>query len=87
MISNLECSKEAAQLFRTAQQAPTVIKRFVVAKAHVDELVVHSEDIECKEDEHFTRNYLHSLPPRTLTHENKILSKKIETSRLFDAEI
>ena len=70
--------------YRTAQQAPTVIKRFVVQKVHVDELVELSEEIESKEDEHFTRNYLHSLPSRTLTHENKILRKKIEISRLFD---
>jgi hypothetical protein len=26
--------------YRTAQQAPTVVKRFVVAKTHVDDLVV-----------------------------------------------
>jgi hypothetical protein len=73
--------------YRTAQQAPTVVKRFVVQKAHVDELVVLSEEIECKEDEYFTRNYLHSLQPRTLTHENKILSRKLETSRMFDAGV
>lgn len=70
--------------YRTSQQAPTVIKRFVVAKAHVDDLVVHSEDVECKEDEHFIRHYLHSLPPRELTHDNKILAAKVAHARKFD---
>ena len=49
--------------YRTAQQAPTVIKRFVVQKVHVDELVELSEEIESKEDE--LLRYLHSLPSTT----------------------
>ena len=70
--------------YRTAQQAPTVIKRFQVAKSHVDDLILQSEEIECKEDEHWTRNYLHAVPPRKLTNENEILQGKIELARKFD---
>ena len=70
--------------YRTAQQAPTVIKRFQVTKTHVDDLILQSEELECVEDEHFTRNYLHAVPPRKLSDENSILQGKIELARKFD---
>lgn len=70
--------------YRTAQQAPTVIKRFQVAKNHVDDLILQSEELECKEDEHWMRNYLHAVAPRKLSDENSILQGKIELARKFD---
>ena len=70
--------------YRTAQQAPTVIKRFQVAKSHVEDLILQSEELECKEDENWMRNYLHAVPPRKLTDENAILQEKIELARKFD---
>lgn len=69
--------------YRTAQQAPTVNKRFQVQKDDVDDLIVESEEVECKEDEVWMRAYLHTLPRRVLSYDNNLLQKKIEYANKF----
>lgn len=70
-------------IYRTAQQAPTVGKRFQVQKSDIDDLIVESEEIECKEDEAWMRSVLHTVAPRVLTHSNVLLKKKIEHANKF----
>ena len=59
-------------VYRTGQQAPTVNKRYVIDKDDIDDLIVESEEIECKQDADWMRAYLHTIKLRTLT----VLSKR-----------
>ena len=69
--------------YRTAQQSPTVNKKYTIEKEDIEDLIMESEEIECKEDEDWMRAYLHTIKPRELTHGNPILQKKIEEMEKF----
>ena len=51
-------------VYRTGQQAPTVNKRYVIDKDDIDDLIVESEEIECKQDADWMRAYLHTIKLR-----------------------
>ena len=70
-------------VYRTQQQAPTVCKKYTINKDDIDDLIVESEEIECKEDEEWMRANLHTKELRELTHKNTILDKKVEIAEKF----
>jgi len=70
-------------VYRTAQQAPTVSKRYQIQKSDIEDLVMESEEIECKEDEGWMRANLHTVAKRVLTNKNVLLQKKIEHAAKF----
>jgi hypothetical protein len=70
-------------IYRTAQQAPTVVKRFQVNKSDIEDMLVESEEIECKADEEWMRTVLHTVAPRVLTDASGILKKKIDHANKF----
>jgi hypothetical protein len=69
--------------YRTVQQAPTRVKRYMIQKTDVEDMIIESEEIECQADIPFKRDCLHRIPARTLTNENPVLAKKIALARAF----
>ena len=70
-------------VYRTAQQAPTVGKRYQIQKSDIEDLVLESEEVECKEDEVWMRANLHTVAKRVLTDKNVLLQKKINVAAKF----
>ncbi len=52
-------------------------------KEDIEDLVLESEEVECSDDVGWTRDALHKIPLRELTHHNAILAEKIQLANAF----